>query len=116
LWAPMTNAFPQSILDTASELEDGGKAVLAAISEFEKYYDPRRYAFENYYDWIQAPILIQQGTADTQVKVDWQQEVAAELNGKGKQAELLIYNGDDHNLKKSWDEAVEKDLEFYGKH
>jgi dipeptidyl aminopeptidase/acylaminoacyl peptidase len=115
LWAPMTNPFPQSVLDTASSLDDGGSAVNAAIAEFEKHYDPRRYAFENYYEWMNAPILIQQGTADDQVKVEWQQSVVNSLKKLGKEVSLVIYQGDDHNLSKSWNEAVGKDIEFLSK-
>jgi dipeptidyl aminopeptidase/acylaminoacyl peptidase len=114
LWAPMTNPFPQSILDTASSLDDGGVAVQAALAEFEKHYDPRRYAFENYYQWINSSVLIQQGTADDQVKVEWQQKVVAGLKKLGKNASLVIYQGDDHNLKNNWEEAVRKDTVFFG--
>lgn len=114
LWAPMTNPFPQSILDTASSLDDGGKAVTNAVTEFEKHYDARRYAFENYYDWIQAPILIQQGTADDQVKVEWQQKVTDSLKKIGKNISLIIYQGDDHNMSKDWQKAVDKDLDYFG--
>ena len=113
MWAPMTNPFPQSILDTASDLDDGGKAVVEAMAEFEKRYDSRRYAFENYYKWINAPILIQQGTADEWCEVEWQERVIEAIRAEGKQAELILYKGDDHNLKKNWNEAVKKDVEFY---
>ena len=111
LWAPMTMAFPESVLSTIDE----GSPVKEAIIEFEKHYDARRYAFENYYDWIRSPILIQQGTADDQVKVDWQRKVVEELAGKGKAAELIIYNGADHNLKNSWEEAVVEDVGWFKK-
>jgi alpha-beta hydrolase superfamily lysophospholipase len=114
LWAPMTNPFPQSILDTASSLDDGGVAVRAALAEFEKHYDARRYAFENYYQWINAPVLIQQGTADDQVKVEWQQKVVTGLKQMGKTVGLVTYQGDDHNLKNNWEEAVIKDTVFFG--
>jgi len=110
LWAPMTQKFPDSVLSTIDE----GSPVKQAIDDFEKHYDVRRYAFENYYPWIQAPMLIQQGTADDQVKVEWQQSVSTELKSLGKQIELVIYQGSDHNLKKDWDKAVERDVEFFG--
>ena len=113
MWAPMTNPFPQSILDTASDLDDGGKAVVEAIAEFQRRYDSRRYAFENYYKWINAPILIQQGTADEWCEVEWQKKVVEDLRAEGKQVELVLYKGDDHNLKKNWDETVKRDLEFF---
>lgn len=123
LWAPMTNPFPQSVLETIEE----NSPVKATIDEFTRHYDARRYAFENYYDWIKAPVLIQQGTADEWCKVEWQQKVVDEINGANKdsppspdglrrgEAELVVYPGDDHNLKKSWDVAVERDLEFFDK-
>jgi dipeptidyl aminopeptidase/acylaminoacyl peptidase len=113
MWAPMTNPFPQSVLDTASDLDDGGKAVIKAVAEFQKQYDSRRYAFENYYEWINAPVLIQQGTADEWCKVAWQERVVNALKAQGKQAELILYVADDHNLKKNWDKAVGKDIDFY---
>ena len=109
LWAPMTETFPLSVLSTIDE----GSPVKAVIEEFEKHYDSRRFAFENYYEWIEAPIMIQQGTGDTWCQVSWQNKVIKELKGKGKQAELVIYSGDDHNLSRSWEKAVERDVEFY---
>jgi dipeptidyl aminopeptidase/acylaminoacyl peptidase len=113
LWAPMTNPFPKSVIDTASDLDDGGKVVKMAIANFEKKYDVRRYAFENYYDWIQAPILIHQGPADEWCKVEWQEEVVGKLKSLGKNARLEIHPGDDHNFKKSWEGVVTSDLEFF---
>ena len=110
LWAPMTMPFPDSVLSTIDE----GSPVKEAIDEFQKHYDARRYAFENYYQWIQAPILIQQGMVDEWVKVEWQQDLQSRLKLLGKYVELVIYPGADHNLKNSWDEGVKKDLEWYG--
>jgi len=110
LWAPMTQPFPDSVLSTIDE----SSPVKAVIEEFERHYDSRRYAFENYYQWIKAPILIQQGTADDQVKVEWQQKVVESLKKLGKVVNLIIYPGDDHNLKINWEDAVKKDVEFFG--
>jgi len=109
LWAPMTQTFPDSVLSTIDE----GSPVKAAIEEFERHYDSRRYAFENYYDWIEAPILIQQGTADEWCQVSWQEKVVRELKDHGKKAELVLYPNDNHNLSISWNKAVERNIEFY---
>jgi len=106
LWAPMTNPFPQSILDTAGDLDDGGVAVKRAVAEFEKKYDARRYAFENYYAWIKAPVLILQGDKDPWCKVEWQEKVVNGLKDLGKRAELVVYPGAGHNLEGSWKEGV----------
>lgn len=104
LWAPMTQTFPESVLSTIDE----GSAINEIITEFQMHYDARRYAFENYYSWIKAPVLIQQGTADVWCKVEWQQIVVKAINGQ-----LVVYEGADHNLKGSWQEAVDNDREWY---
>ena len=75
--------------------------VKKVIADFEKYYDVRRYAFENYYDWIESPVLINQGTADYWCKVEWQEKVIGELKKRNNEAVLRIWSGDDHNLAKN---------------
>ena len=108
LWAPMTQTFPESVLSTIDE----GSPVKGVIEEFQKKYDSRRYAFKNYYEWLNSPVLIQQGTADDQVKVEWQEIVVKDMKKMGKEVELIFYPNNDHNLSKSWDEAVKKDTEY----
>lgn len=115
LWAPMTNPFPQSVLDTADDLDDKGAAVKKAIADFEKKYDSRRYAFDNYLNWIEAPMAIYQGTADEWCKAEWQEGLQGRLVNLGKRVELKILPGDDHNLGKNWGEVVEENVEWYGK-
>ncbi len=112
LWAPMTNPFPQSVLDTADS-GTSGDPIRKLISDFGKRYDPRRYAVENYYQWIEAPVIIHQGTADVWCNVDWQQEVVNKLKALGKSATLYVYQGDDHNLKNSWNQVVGQDIGFF---
>lgn len=109
LWAPMTLPFPESVLSTI----DAESPIKELIDEFQKRYDARRYAFENYYQWIKAPILIQQGTADDQVKLEWQEVVVGELKRLGKDATLDVYYGSDHNMTKGWKEAVDMGISFY---
>ncbi len=113
LWAPMTNPFPKSVLDTALDLSDGGKAVISAIENFELNHDSRRYAFENYYHWISAPVTIHQGSGDVWCEVAWQEEVVEGLREVGKDVTLYVYQGDDHNLTKNWKEVAERDVAFY---
>jgi alpha-beta hydrolase superfamily lysophospholipase len=113
LWAPMTNPFPQSVLDTASDLDDGGRLVIKAIEDFGKSYDVRRYSIENYYQWIDSPVQIHQGTADEWCKVEWQETVVSRLKEEGNEAELIVYKGDDHNLKKNWEVAAERTRNYF---
>jgi len=70
------------------------------------------YAFENYYDWMNASVLINQGTADYWCQVEWQEAVVEDLLKKGKMAELRIWSGDDHNLSRNWEKVVEQDICF----
>lgn len=111
LWAPMTLPFPDSVLSTIDE----GSPVKEVVDDFMKHYDARRYAFENYYDLINSPVMILQGTADDQVKLEWQQKVVSQLREWGKWIELVVYPGADHNLKGSWQEGVETSAKWYEK-
>jgi len=113
LWAPMTQKFPESVLSTI----DDDSPVRGEIESFLKFYDARRYAFENYLEWIEAPILILQGTADEWCEVDWQQALVDKLGGLGKTAEMVVYPGADHNLNGppagGWGEGVERTKRWY---
>ena len=113
LWAPMTNPFPNSVLDTMDENSESGKIVKTRIDEFEKEYDSKLYSIDNFYDWIGAPILIHQGTADVWCKVEWQKDLQNKLKGMGKEVILDIRIGNDHNLKQDWDKVTEQDIRFF---
>lgn len=112
LWAPMTNPFPTSILETMDDSE-GGLIVKKKIQVFENEYDSKLYSIDNFYSWIEAPILIHQGTADIWCKTKWQENFKKELEKYNKEVYLDIRKGSDHNLKESWDEVIKMDIEFY---
>lgn len=112
LWAPMTNPFPQSILETMDDSE-GGLIVKKRIEDFEKEYDSKLYSIDNFYGWIEAPILIHQGTEDVWCKVKWQEDFKKEIEKYNKEVYLDVREGDDHNLKQSWDEVIKMDIEFF---
>jgi len=112
LWAPMTNPFPASILETMDDSE-GGRIVKKRIEDFEKEYDSKLYSIDNFYNWIEAPILIHQGTSDEWCQVKWQENFKKQLEKYNKEVYLDIREGSDHNLKESWDEVIKMDIEFY---
>ncbi|MFA6185416.1 MAG: prolyl oligopeptidase family serine peptidase [Candidatus Shapirobacteria bacterium] len=113
LWAPMTNPFPNSVLDTMDENSESGKIVKNRIDEFEKEYDSKLYSIDNFYNWVGAPILIHQGTADVWCKVEWQQELQIKLKELGKNVILDIKEKNDHNFKQDWDKTMEQDVRFF---
>lgn len=112
LWASMTNPFPESVLETMDDSENG-KIVKQKIADFEKEYDSKLYSIDNFYDDIQAPILIHQGTADEWCKVSWQKDLQNKLKKMGKEVILDIREDNDHNLKQSWDEVAKMDIEYF---
>ncbi|MPM56554.1 hypothetical protein SDC9_103360 [bioreactor metagenome] len=113
LWAPMTNPFPKSVLETIDENSESGKIVKDRIDQFEKEYDSKLYSIDNFYNDIQAPILIHQGTADEWCKVSWQKDLQNKLKKLGKEVILDVREGSDHNLKQSWDDVAKMDIEFF---
>lgn len=112
LWAPMTNPFPQSVLETMDDSQ-AGLIVKKRIEDFEKEYDSKLYSIDNFYSWIEAPLLIHQGTTDVWCKVKWQEDFKKELEKYNKEVYLDIREGSDHNLKQSWDEVIKMDIDFF---
>ncbi len=113
LWAPMTNPFPKSILEMVDDTSESSLKVKKKIEDFEKEYDSKLYSIDNFYSWINAPILIHQGTEDVWCKVEWQQDLQKKLKALGKDVKLDIRKGNDHNLKQSWNEVMKMDVEFF---
>lgn len=113
LWAPVTKPFPYSILYYTDELDDHGKYLRKKIAEFEETYDVEKFSITNFYDWIQAPIQIHQGTADDAVPKEWSDEFVAAMKDLGKNIEYSVYPGADHNMKPNWNTVVSRDLEFF---
>ncbi len=113
LWAPVSRFFPYDILYYTDDFEDKGKALRQSLAEFEKDYDVNQYSFEEHLDWIQAPILIHQGTEDESVPVKWSDNLVERLKELEKEVDYYLYPGVDHNLKGAWETVVQRDLEFF---
>jgi alpha-beta hydrolase superfamily lysophospholipase len=116
LWAPASKSFPYVVLYFTDESEDEGKFIRKELSKFEDVYDVDKYSYTNYLDNIKAPIQLHQGTADAAVPIAWSNELVGKLRAKDKDIIYFTYQGADHNLRPSWDEVVEKDVEFFKKH
>ncbi len=113
LWAPVTRAFPYSILYYTDEAEDKGKALRKKLADFEKNYDVGLYTLVNYTDRIAAPMQLHQGTADDAIPVYWSDEFVNDLRTKEKEIEYFTYPGADHNLQPAWGTVIARDLEFF---
>jgi len=117
LWAPVTQGFPQSVLqymgDPPAGGDDQGKKVKAAIEEFLRLYDPELFSIDNYFADIQSPLQVHQGTADEYIKTEWTDGFVNTMESLGKKATYFKYPGNDHNFKQSWDLVVARDLQFF---
>lgn len=116
LWAPVTKPFPYSVLYYTDESTDGGKLIRKHLADFETLYDVNEYSFTNYLPQITAPILLQQGISDDAVPWEWSTAFANKLTALEKDVTYIGYPGADHNMRPSWDEAIEEDAKFYKKY
>jgi len=114
LWAPVSKPFPYSILYYTDEYNDHGKMLRRVVSDFEKDYDVEDYSPTNFFDRINAPIQLHQGTADESVPQKWSDQLAKQLKEKSKEVEYFTYPGADHNLAPDgWSQAVQRSVDFY---
>ncbi|MCL5784333.1 MAG: prolyl oligopeptidase family serine peptidase [Patescibacteria group bacterium] len=114
LWAPVSKSFPYSILYYTDESDDQGKALRQALANFEKDYDTEQFSPSNYYQWIKAPIEINQGIADHEVPVWWSDDLVAALKKDEIDVTYFTYPGADHNLQPNgWSSAVSQSIDFY---
>lgn len=117
LWAPVSKPFPYSVLYYTDEFDDRGKYLRGVIAEFEKDYDVDNYSIEKYFDRINAPLQLHQGSLDDAVPRSWSDEFVEEMENLDKDTNYFIYSDADHNLLPSgWDSAVSRSIQFYGNH
>lgn len=115
LWAPVSMRFPASILYYIDEAEDGGKYLISETNNFENIYDADKYSLTNYFQNIKSPIQLNQGTNDAAVPF-WQSDTLySNLRKAAVPTEYIKYPGTDHNMRPSWDETVQNNLDFYKK-
>ena len=113
LWAPVSKPFPYSILYYTDEFEDRGKSLRRVVAEFEADYDIEAFSPFNFYDRINAPIQLHQGTADDAVPPKWSDNLNKSLTDLEKNVEYYKYPGADHNLNPDWNIAVGRSLNFF---
>jgi dipeptidyl aminopeptidase/acylaminoacyl peptidase len=65
---------------------------------------------------IQPPVLIQVGTNDTVVPPSFSQELANRLQQAGRNVDLHVYPGADHNLAPDTAAAVQEAIAFFDQH
>lgn len=113
LWAPVSKPFPYSILYYTDEHEDNGRALRRVVAGFEAVYDSDEFSIHKFYNWINSPVQIHQGTADESVPLRWSRDLEKNLKDREKDVKLFLYPGADHNLLPGWDLAVQRSLSWF---
>ena len=113
LWAPVTKGFPYSVLYYTDESIDGGKYIRNELAQFEQLYDTDKFSVENYFEHIQAPVQIHQGGNDDAIPLEWSNDFVRTLRNLDKDVTYYTYPEADHNMRPSWDEVIQRDLEFF---
>ena len=65
---------------------------------------------------ISGPVQIHHGTSDSSVPVMFSEKLDEQLKSVGKSSELYIYQGDDHNLSRSFSLAMQRSVQFFDTH
>lgn len=129
IWAGVVGSYPDllanwrrrnptvSVFPTGSTRGGWRQGLLAEFGEPEK--NPTFWnsiSANSYLKEISGPLQLHHGTADTSVPVIFSEHLEKEMKDAGKEVELYIYPGDDHNLAGSFSTAMQRSIEFFDKH
>jgi dienelactone hydrolase len=115
LWAPVTEAFPYSILYYTNESDDDGKFIRSKLSQFEEDYDVDKFSFTKYLDRINTPIEYHLGTADDAISTEWRDRFIKRMKASDKDITNYNHSGADHNMNPLWSDVILKTLQFLEK-
>lgn len=115
LWAPVTEAFPYSVLYYTNESEDQGKFIRSKLAKFEEDYDASKFSFTNYLDRINTPIEYHWGTNDDAISSEWRDRFLNKMKKLGKGVTNYNHSGADHNMNPLWSEVIQESLNFLEK-
>lgn len=65
---------------------------------------------------ISGPVQLHHGTDDTSVPVEFSRMLEEKMKSVGKEAELYVYTGDDHNLTHNFGIAMERTIDYFDRH
>jgi uncharacterized protein len=65
---------------------------------------------------VSGPIQIHHGTADTSVPLSFSEKLDTQLKAVGKESEIFIYQGDDHNLANNLGVGLNRSVEFFDRY
>jgi len=141
LWAPVLAPFPYSILYFSDEYADEGKETRKYVALFEENYDVFDFSLTQHLNRLQGPIKIHHGGRDDSALISWTEEFLAKVDLENErrknlqkdaksaspsaalednlneiQIDFYRYLSADHNLQPNWQQAMNRDLEFFEMH
>lgn len=118
LWSAVSEEFPESMLYFRRKRNpEQANQLLSELKEIFKEDDFKKLAPINYLKYITAPIIIQHGTDDSSVPIEWSDQLAEKLKVQGKYYEYYKYQNDDHNFARgNFYKVLKKDVDFFRKY
>lgn len=113
LWNPVSVYFPYSVLYYTEDNDDEGLALRKEVQRLESDYNLQAFSLTDHLERINAPILLQQGSADESVPQKWSEALFKNLKFLNKDISYEVFSEADHNMIPGWDKVVEKDLDFF---
>lgn len=71
---------------------------------------------DSYLADISGPLQLHHGSADSSVPVGFSRTLESKMKTAGKEVELYVYEGDDHNLANNLGVALNRSVEFFDKY
>ena len=118
LWAAVSNEFPESILYFIRKRDpEQADSLLVELKEVFTQEDFSKLSPVNYLKYITTPIIIQHGTKDKSVPIEWSDKLVVKLKNLNIYNEYYKYENDDHNFAKgNFYKVLKKDIEFFKKY
>jgi dipeptidyl aminopeptidase/acylaminoacyl peptidase len=70
----------------------------------------------NFVDRVAVPVLMHHGTNDESCPIDWSHRTLSALKGQGKDAMLLVYEGEQHAFGPQWGSSIRRTVSFFDEH
>jgi dipeptidyl aminopeptidase/acylaminoacyl peptidase len=116
VYAPVSSSTVDNF-DRWTRGSPAGDQILAEYGEpgqaaqFWRDVSPR-----SFFDRVTEPILMFHGTADESCPIEWSHETLDALQNAGVDAELVVYEGEQHAFGPRWQESIEHTRAFFDAH
>jgi uncharacterized protein len=114
LFAPVSSDYRDSFNKWVRRRAEVAERIIAAYGSPQdnpEFWDNVSPA--TFFDKVQVPVLIHQGTIDSDVPVEWSEHTAAFLEQAGVDVTLHLYPGEPHEFARAWPMVMERTTDFF---